>query len=159
MICVILSPVGKGNSLMTSEWKEITAFWKGDLTFIGTNPAGGTVQIGAWDGKPGLGPMELVLIALATCTAMDIVDILKKKRQLPTDLQLRVRGKRADTFPRVYTKIEVEYLIWGSGIRPADVEQAIRLSEEKYCSVGVMLEKTAALRSTYRILEPGQSAG
>ncbi len=139
-----------------AEVKEITAEWKGGMTFIGRNPAGGEVQMGTLDGKPGIGPMELALVALAGCTGMDIVSILEKKRLKLTDFRLRVRGVRAETYPMVYTEIEVEYLLWGENLPAKDVEQAIRLSEEKYCSVGIMLGKTARIHSTYRIFSPNE---
>ncbi|MBO9367398.1 MAG: OsmC family protein [Chloroflexi bacterium] len=139
------------------EVKEVTAEWKGGMVFIGRNAAGGEVQMGTLDGKPGIGPMELALVALAGCTGMDIVSILQKKRLQLTDFRLRVRGVRAETYPQVYTEIEVEYLLWGENLTPKDVEQAIRLSEEKYCSVGIMLGKTARIHSTYRIFSPNES--
>ena len=65
---------------MTEGWTEITATWKGEMTFVGQNAAGGTVQMGTLDGKPGVGPMQLLLVAVAGCTGMDIVSILQKKR-------------------------------------------------------------------------------
>lgn len=140
-----------------SDWKEVSATWKGDKTFVGTNAEGGTVQMGMLDGQPGIGPMQLVLTGLAGCTGIDIVDILKKKRVSLSDFIVKVRGKRADSPPMVYTEIEVEYLLWGDDLKQKDVEQAIRLSEEKYCSVSIMLRKTANIHSNYKILKPGQA--
>jgi len=141
---------------MSNEWKEITADWKGDLSFMGKNPAGGSVQMGEVDGKPGVGPMELLLAGLAGCTGHDIVSILKKKKQPLEDFRIKARGKRADSYPMVYTDIEIEYLLWGDGLSPKAIEQAIQLSEEKYCSASAMLAKTAEIISTYRILGPGE---
>ncbi|NOY99808.1 MAG: OsmC family protein [Chloroflexi bacterium] len=128
------------------------------MAFIGKNEEGGTVQMGAMDGQPGIRPMELTLAALAGCTGVDVVSILKKKRANFTDLQVKVSGKRADTHPKVYTEINITYLIWGENIKPKDVEQAIQLSEEKYCSVSAMLKSTAKIHANYRILAPGESA-
>lgn len=142
---------------MTEEWKEVSATWKGGMTFIGENAEGGVVQMGSLGDQPGIGPMQLALVALAGCTGMDVVSILKKKRAPLADFKVKVRGKRADDYPMVYTHIEVEYLLWGEGLKARDVEQAIALSEEKYCSVSIMLGKTAAIRSSYRILAPGQA--
>ncbi|GAB4504200.1 MAG: OsmC family protein [Anaerolineales bacterium] len=142
---------------MTEEWKEVSATWKGDMTFIGENVEGGVVQMGSLDGQPGIGPMQLLLVGLAGCTGMDIVSILQKKRAALTAFKVKVRGKRAQDYPMVYTHIEVEYLLWGDDLKVRDVEQAIALSEEKYCSVGIMLGKTANIRSSYRILSPGQA--
>ncbi|MFZ5910535.1 MAG: OsmC family protein [Chloroflexota bacterium] len=152
---VLYSPFSERK--MSEEWKEVSAAWKGDMTFIGENAEGGTVQMGSLDGQPGVGPMQLVLVGLAGCTGMDVVSILQKKRALLTDFKVNVRGKRASDHPMVYTHIEVEYLLWGENLKARDVEQAIALSEEKYCSVSIMLKKTAAIRSSYRILMPGQA--
>jgi putative redox protein len=141
---------------MTDNWTEITAQWQGDMTFIGQNAAGGTVQVGTLDGKPGVGPMQLLLVGLAGCTGVDIVGILQKKRVDLKDMQIKVRAKRAADYPMVWTDIHVTYLLWGEDIRPKDVQQAIQLSEEKYCSVGIMLGATAKLTSEYKILKPGE---
>jgi putative redox protein len=144
--------------IVTEGWTEITASWKNEMTFVGLNSAGGAVQMGTLDGKPGVGPMSLLLVAVAGCTGMDIVSILQKKRLNLTDMQVRVRGKRAAEYPMVWTDIHLTYLIWGEGIQPSEVELAIRLSEEKYCSVGIMLGKTARMTSEYLILKPGENA-
>ena len=144
---------------MSQGLTEITATWKGELTFVGQNAAGGTVQMGVLDGRPGIGPMQLLLAAIAGCTGEDIVSILQKKRLKLTDMQVRVSGKRADDYPMVWTNIHITYLIWGKDIRTKDVEQAIELSETKYCSVGLMLGKSSKITSEYRILQPGEIAG
>ncbi len=143
---------------MSEEWTEITACWKGNLTFVGQNKAGGTVQMGVLKERPGISPMQLLLLALAGCTGMDIVSILLKKRAKLADMQVRVRSLRADNYPMIWTNILITYLVWGEGIRPKDVEHAIQLSEEKYCSVGIMLGKSAKIISDYQILEPGENA-
>jgi len=142
---------------MPEEWKEVSATWKGDMTFVGENDEGGVVQMGSLDGKPGIGPMQLLLVGLAGCTGIDVVSILNKKRITLTGFKIKVRGKRADEFPMVYTHIEVQYLLWGEDLKARDVEQAIALSEEKYCSVSIMLGKTAEIQSSYRILAPSQA--
>jgi len=98
-----------------------------------------------------------VLTGLAGCTGIDIVSILKKKKANLTDFKVYVRGMRAETYPMVYTDIEVEYILWGDDLKSRDVEQAIKLSEQKYCSVSAMLEKTANIRSSYKILKPGET--
>jgi putative redox protein len=143
---------------MTEEWTEITAAWNSDSTFIGQNAAGGAVQMGSLDGKPGFSPMHLLLIAVAGCTGMDIASILQKKRLALSDLQVQVRGKRARDYPMIWTDIHITYLVWGEAIQPKDVEQAIQLSEDKYCSVGLMLGKVARITSEYQILKPGEIA-
>ncbi len=141
---------------MDNPWREIIADWKSGTSFIGRNKTGGTVQMGAIDGKPGVSPMELILVGLAGCTGMDIASILQKERQPFVDLKVRVRGKKASDYPTVFTEFVVTYLVWGEGISPEAVERAIRLSEEKYCSVGIMLNKAAPVSSSYRILKPGE---
>jgi len=101
--------------------------------------------------------MQLLLVGLAGCTGIDIVTILEKKKSPPAAFKVNVRGKRAETFPMVYTEIEVEYLLWGGNLKERDVEQAIRLSEHKYCSVSIMLAKTAKISSRYKIFKPGEA--
>jgi putative redox protein len=144
---------------MTEGWTEVTASWKDEMNFIGQNAEGGTVQMGTVAGKPGVGPMQLLLLAVAGCTGMDIVSILQKKHLDLKDMQVRVRGHRAGDYPMIWTDIHLTYLVWGNGIQPKDVEQAIQLSETKYCSVGIMLGKSARITSEFQIYEPGQKAG
>lgn len=141
---------------MSENWREINTEWKGEGTFISHNADGGTVQMGTLNGQPGVGPMQLLLAAIAGCTGGDIASILVKKRQPLVDLKIRVRGKMADTYPKIYTDIEVFFLIWGD-VEPQAVEQAIQLSEEKYCSVGAMLRESAKVTYEYRILKPGET--
>jgi putative redox protein len=143
---------------MDNPWREVIAEWKGETSFIGRNPAGGTVQMGKIDDRPGISPMELLLAGLAGCTGMDIASILTKQRQPFVDLKVQVRGKRASDYPMVFTELEVTYLLWGEGLDPKAVERAIQLSEERYCSVGIMLGKAAPIHSTYRILKPGDES-
>ena len=98
-------------------------------------------------------PMELVLVGLAGCTAMDVIDILKKKREPVTGLQVRVDGTKVEELPSVYSHIEICYTVHGKGISSEAVEQAIHLSETKYCSVGAMLEKAAKIKTRYEIVK------
>lgn len=138
---------------MADKWREVSATWNGDLNFTGVSDKGGIVQMGPLDDS--IGPMQLLLTGLAGCTGIDIISILKKKKVAPTNFKVNVRGKRAETFPMVYTDIEVEYILWGENLKKRDVEQAIKLSEQKYCSVSIMLGKTSKISSTYKILKPG----
>ena len=139
---------------MSENWTKITATWKGDMNFIGENESGGQVQMGTLDNIPGVGPMQLLLVGLAGCTGMDIVSILQKKKLELMDLKVEVEAKRSTTYPMIWTDIHVKYLLWGDGIKTSDVEQAIRLSEEKYCSVSVMLARSAQIKSSYTINIP-----
>jgi putative redox protein len=142
---------------MTSNWKEISTTWEGDKIFVGSNASGGTVTTGSTKDGSMLSPMELLLVGMAGCTGVDVVGILEKKRVSLRDFKINVRGKRADTFPMVYTEIEVEFLFWSENLFAKDAEQAIKLSEEKYCSASIMLGKTAKLTSTYKIFKPGEA--
>jgi len=143
---------------MTEAWREISTSWQGGTAFLGTNKDGAQVQIGKLEDQIGIGPMETVLCALAACSGDDVLSIMKKKRQDITELKINVRGKRAENPPRVYTEINVEYILYGKGLKEKDVEQAIRLSQEKYCSVGAMLGKTAKIQSSFSVLTSNESA-
>jgi putative redox protein len=142
---------------MTEGWTEISTTWKNGMNFVGQNATGGTVQMGTSNEKPGVGPMQLLLMALAGCTGMDIVSILQKKKMDLVELQVLVRGHRSREYPMIWTDIHMNYLIWGNNISSKGVEQAIRLSDTKYCSVGIMLRKSARITSEYHILRPGES--
>jgi putative redox protein len=134
---------------MSEEWKEIVVEWCGENGFWGKNKTGGNVQIGIVDGRPGASPMELILMGVGGCTGVDIVSILKKKRQNLQDFRVEVRGKRADTYPRIYTDIEIIYHLWGEDLDSRAIENAINLSEEKYCSASAMLRPSATISSRY----------
>jgi putative redox protein len=97
-------------------------------------------------------PMELLLVAVAGCTGMDIVDILRKKRLNLMGLEVKVTGTRAETYPMVYTELDLVYVVRGKDIPASAVEQAVKLSEEKYCSVGIMLGQAAKINSRYEII-------
>jgi putative redox protein len=142
---------------MTENLTKIITTWQGGMSFIGENEAGGQVQIGTTNEKPGVGPMQLLLVGMAGCTGMDIVSILQKKKIDLVDFKVEIEAKRADTFPMIWTDISVLYLLWGNSIKIKDVEQAIKLSEEKYCSVSIMLGKSARIKSSYRIMKPGET--
>jgi putative redox protein len=138
----------------TNLWKEVTTTWDGESGYWVRNPAGGLTLMGKdKDGNPGIGPMEMLLAGLAGCTAMDVLSILEKKRQKPAKLEVRVLGnQKIDDYPMVYTGFKVEYVLWGADLKDKDVEQAIKLSEEKYCSVGGTLSKAGPIHSSYQII-------
>ena len=131
---------------------EATATWVGDRRFVGKASSGHAIVVDASPEKLGPSPMELVLIGLAGCTAYDVTGILLKKRQQLAGVEVHARAERAAEPPRVYTSIELEYVITGRELRTKAVEDAIRLSKEKYCSASLMLEKTAEISSTFRIV-------
>jgi putative redox protein len=101
----------------------------------------------------GFRPMELLLVGLAGCTAMDVISILRKKRQDVRDYVVVVHGTRAETHPMVFTEITVEHRVFGHEVDPEAVRRAIELSESRYCGAGAMLRQTAKLTHTFRILE------
>lgn len=141
---------------MANLWREIEATWQGGSVFT-SEKDGVTIQLGKTDGK-GIGPMEAVLMALASCTGDDVVSILNKKRQRIDHLKISARGLRVDVTPSVYTEIHLEFVFHGNNLAPNDIEQAIQLSEEKYCSVGAMLNKTAKIHTSFKILPSGSEA-
>jgi putative redox protein len=102
---------------------------------------------------PGGRPMELVLAALAGCTAFDVITVLRKARQEVTDFQVSANGVRREESPRVFTEIRLEYLVRGHNISEDVVKRAIKLSEEKYCSVEAMLRSTVKIEASYKIVE------
>ncbi len=131
--------------------------WKGQMAFTGTSGRGFTLSL---DSSPasggennGFSPMELVLIGLAGCTAMDVIDILRKKRQDVTSFEVEVHASRADEHPRVFSQALIEYLITGHQVEKEAVERAVELSITKYCSVSAMFSKTAKLEQKITILE------
>ncbi len=101
----------------------------------------------------GFRPMELLLVGLAGCTGMDVISILRKKRQVVTGYQVLVQGIRAETHPMVFEDITVEHIITGQHLDHEAVRRAIELSEQRYCGAGAMLGKVAKLRHMYCIVE------
>lgn len=101
----------------------------------------------------GLRPLELLLVALAGCTGMDVMSILRKKRQTVTDYRVRVAGVQAQDHPRVYTHIVVQHIVSGPGLDPAAVARAVELSATKYCPVSAMLAHACEITHQYRIIE------
>jgi len=122
---------------------EAKATWKDKYCFEAVATSGHTITVDG-DKAAGNSPMELVLIGLCGCTAYDVVSVLQKKREPFTSLEVRAEAERATTQPAVYTEIKLIYRVGGKVSRKA-VEDAVRLSKEKYCSVSAMLEKTAKI--------------
>lgn len=125
--------------------------WVKDLQFVAQAGDGPAVVIDSHAGGGGAAPMELVLMGLGGCTAMDVISIMRKKRANIARFEVHLTGERAEEHPKRYTKVHIEYVLYGQGIKPQSVEQAIRLSEEKYCSA--MASLNAAFTHSYRIVE------
>ena len=126
----------------------------GEDLFVGYSPSGNTVTIDTNHIRHSApSPMELLLLALGSCTGVDVISIIRKKRQKVTDYRIEVRGQRRDEHPRSYKRIEVRHIVTGRNISVQSVAQAIKLSEEKYCSVAATLRPTAEIVSSYEIIE------
>jgi putative redox protein len=127
------------------------------MEFEGTADSGHTLTLDAapevGGADKGFRPMELMAISLAGCTAMDVISILRKKRQEVTGFEVKVNAERATEHPHVFTAMEVTYVVRGRNIDPAAVERAIQLSEEKYCPAQAMLRKAAPITLKYEIVE------
>jgi putative redox protein len=131
---------------------EARALWTDNDRFIGQAASGHALVVDAGSEKSANSPVELVLIALCACTATDVVGILRKKREPFTSLEVTASGERASGYPAVYTEISLVYRIVGKVSRKS-AEDAVRLSQEKYCSVSAMLEKTAKITSKIELVE------
>jgi putative redox protein len=96
-------------------------------------------------------PMELLLISLGSCTGSDVVSILQKKRVALDYIELNINGEQSDTHPKIFTKIHVEYIFYGEDIEKKDVEQAINLTQNKYCPISAMLNESSDITHSYQI--------
>lgn len=136
---------------------EAKVIWTNNgLLFDGTADTGSTLQLASSmdEGEPGFRPMELMGLALAGCTGMDVLSILKKKRQDVLDFEVQVHSKSVDEHPRVWNWVQVEYLITGNNIDPSAVERAMQLSADKYCPAQNMLKHAVEIDLVYKIIEP-----
>ena len=126
---------------------EASLNWTDKERYLGEATSRHAVVMDTATEKTANTPMELVLIALCGCTASDVVGILRKKREPFTGLEVRAKGERADGYPAVYTSIHLTYVVRGQVSKKA-MEDAVKLSKDKYCSVSAMLEKTAKITYT-----------
>ncbi len=130
--------------------------WVQDVTFVGESGSGHAVVM---DGPPedggrnlGVRPMEMLLLGMGGCTAFDVVHILKKARQPISDCVVELSAERADTPPKVFTKIHAHFIVSGTGLAEAQVKRAVELSAEKYCSASIMLGKMAEISHDFEIV-------
>ena len=136
---------------------EAKVTWKGRMSFDGSAESGfivplGTVpEVGGDD--DGFRPLELFAVGLAGCTGMDVISILKKKKQQVNAFEVKVNVERAETHPKVFTKVDLEYVVTGAQIDLKAVERAVKLSEERYCPAQAMLNKVVEIKSMITILE------
>ncbi|HEX5337435.1 MAG TPA: OsmC family protein [Gallionella sp.] len=131
--------------------------WVEQVSFLGETESGHAVLM---DGAPAAGgrnlgprPMEMLLLGAGGCTSFDVISILKKSRQAVSDCYVELDAERADTDPKVFTKIHMHFVVKGKDIKPEAVEKAIKLSAEKYCSASIMLGATAAVTHDFEIVQ------
>lgn len=136
---------------------KCTVRWHEGMSFVAETGSGHLV---AMDGAPEAGgrnlaprPMELLLAGTGGCTSFDVVMILKKQRQAIQDCEVRISAERAEEDPKIFTRIDMHFIVKGSGLKPEAVERAIKLSAEKYCSASIMLGKTAEMHHTWEIVD------
>jgi len=136
---------------------ECTVKWVGDMTFLAETGSGHTLTM---DGAPEAGgrnlaprPMEVVLAGAGGCTAFDVVLILKRGRHDVRDCQVRLDAERAETDPKIFTRIHFSFTVTGRNLKREVVERAVALSAEKYCSASIMLAKTAELTHSVEVVE------
>jgi len=137
---------------------EVTLSHTSGAQFVGETGSGHAIVI---DGPEDIGgrntgarPMELMLLSVGACSAVDVLHILRKGRAPVEDCRVRVRGTRADTDPKVFTDIALHFTVIGSGLKTAQVERAVALSAEKYCSASIMLGASARITHSVDIQEP-----
>jgi putative redox protein len=138
------------------EKKRTTVVLRNDMVFTGYNnsytiPLDAKKESGGHDA--GVSPMSLMLTSLAGCTAMDVISILRKKKQTVTAFEVQVEGIRADEHPRVYTEIWVKFTVTGHNVDQKAVDRAIELSRDKYCGAAATLRHTATIHYSNEILE------
>ncbi len=131
--------------------------WVEQVSFLGESESGHAVLM---DGAPAAGgrnlgprPMEMLLLGAGGCTSFDVVTILKKSRQDVSDCYVELEAQRAETDPKVFTKIHMHFVVKGKDIKADIVERAIKLSAEKYCSASIMLGKTAEITHDFEIVQ------
>ncbi len=128
--------------------------YAGDEFFIGTTPSGHAQTIDAkGDRKSAPTPMEMLLVSVAACTAVDVISILKKKRQIVNDYRVEISGERREEHPRAFTKFNIHHIVCGHDVSEQAVAQAIELSETKYCSVAATVRPAAEIRTSFKIIE------
>lgn len=139
---------------MSTEVSAQVMFQEG-MRFLGSASSGTTVQLDApasAGGGTGLTPMELLLISLAGCSAMDVIAILRKKRQPAEHLDVRVHGWRREEHSSVFTAIWLEYIVHGDDVDQEAVARAIELSKDRYCPVWAMLGQSVQITSSFRVV-------
>ena len=139
---------------MSAPVVKATVRFVSDDLFVGTTPSGHAMVLDTDHKRSSApSPVELLLVALGSCTATDVVSILAKKRQHVTSYIIEVSGERRDEYPRKYTSMRVHHILTGRSISPKAVAHAIELSDTKYCSVAATLRPTVEIQSSFEIIE------
>jgi len=141
---------------------ETSLEWNGQMGFVCKSGSGHEIKIDAslQHGGQNLGPrpMELILFSLGSCTGMDMVTILRKKRRDIQDIKMNLHGQRATTHPHIFENISIEYIVTGSDLTDEDIRWAIDLSLNKYCSVAGMLKKVCKISFKWKIIKATDKA-
>ncbi|WP_151173500.1 OsmC family protein [Pseudoalteromonas ruthenica] len=127
--------------------------WVEGDTFIGTSDSGHNVVFDTGSDSHAPSPMEMVLMSAGACSSVDVVSILKKARQQVSDVQVQLSAERAPSAPKVFTKLNLHFIVSGKEVSEKHVERAVSLSAEKYCSVALMLEKSVQLTHSFEVQE------
>ena len=137
---------------------KVSIKWIDGVSFVGESETGHAVVL---DGAPenggrniGMRPMEMLLIGMGACTSFDVVTILIKARQPIVNCVAQIEAERADEIPKVFTKIHVHFVVTGPGLNALQVERAVKLSAEKYCSASIMLGKVCKISHDFEIVAP-----
>ena len=139
---------------MASGEYKATVKWAGDEFFIGTSPSGHALAIDTkGDRHSAPTPVEMVLVALAACTAADVISILEKKRQKVIAYDVQVSGTRADDHPRKFTAFHIHHIVQGRSVSEKAVADAVKLSDEKYCSVAATVRPTAEITTSFEVID------
>ena len=127
--------------------------WVEGDTFIGTSDSGHNVVFDTGSVSHAPSPMEMVLMSAGACSSVDVVSILKKARQQVSDVQVQLSAERAPSAPKVFTKLNLHFVVSGKEVSEKHVERAVSLSAEKYCSVALMLEKSVQITHSFEVQE------
>jgi|ERR1700686_996833 len=145
---------------MANKETKAIVYFAGNDFFVGVTPSGHAQAIETDSTRATAAtPMELLLIALGSCTGLDVISILKKKRQQVTGYRIEVSGERREEFPRSYTRLQVKHIVSGRGVSAQAVASAIELSDTKYCSVAATLRGGAEIVTSYELVEEDDANG
>lgn len=139
---------------MSENQTKAVVRWAGDDLYIGTSPSGHSITVDTkGENKSAPSPVELLMIAVAGCTAVDVVSILQKKRQRITAYRAEISGERREEHPRAFTALHIHHLVYGHDVSEQAVASAIELSDTKYCSVAATVRPTAKITTSFEIIE------